>query len=72
MTRKPIPFTIASLARAMKAVKLAGSHVIGIRPDGTLILADNPIDTAGFCPAKGTDVVDPREADLAVSWDDFR
>jgi hypothetical protein len=65
---KPLPFTVASLARAMKAVKLAGSHVIGVRPDGTLIVADKPIDISSL--VKGAASVDTAEAARANSWDD--
>ena len=39
MTRA-LPFTQASLRRALTAARKAGFKVIGIRPDGTLILND--------------------------------
>jgi hypothetical protein len=41
MTRA-IPFTKASLRRAIEAVREAGLHVTGVRPDGTLIIDENP------------------------------
>lgn len=41
MTR-PIPFTKARLRRAIEAAREAGLRVTGIRPDGTLIVDDNP------------------------------
>jgi hypothetical protein len=41
MTR-PIPFTKAHLRRAIEAAREAGLRVTGIRPDGTLIVDDNP------------------------------
>jgi hypothetical protein len=41
MTRA-IPFTKARLRRAIEAAREAGLHVTGIRPDGTLIVDDNP------------------------------
>lgn len=47
MTR-PIPFTQASLRRAIKAAREAGLRVTGIRQDGTLIIGetqDNPQDS---------------------------
>jgi hypothetical protein len=48
MTRA-LPFTQASLARAIKGVEKAGRHVVGIRlPDGTLIIADKPVDVASL------------------------
>lgn len=34
------PFTQASLRRAIEAARKAGMHVIGIKPDGTIILDD--------------------------------
>jgi hypothetical protein len=39
MTRA-IPFTQASLRRAIKAAREAGLHVTGIRQDGTLIVGE--------------------------------
>ena len=47
---KPLPFTEASLSRAIKGVQNAGLFVIGVRPDGTLIVADKPIDAASIIP----------------------
>jgi hypothetical protein len=41
MTRA-IPFTKARLRRAIEAARAAGLRVTGIRPDGTLIVDDNP------------------------------
>lgn len=49
MTRT-IPFTVASLARAIKGVEQAGRFVIGVKPDGTLIVGDKPIDSASLVP----------------------
>jgi hypothetical protein len=49
---KAVPFTQASLRRAILAAEAAGKHVIGIRSDGTLILGDHAIDTEKFGPAK--------------------
>ena len=46
-----IPFTAASLARAIKGVEQAGRFVVGVKPDGTLIVADKPLDTASLVPA---------------------
>lgn len=50
MTRA-IPFTVASLARAIKGVEEAGRFVIGVKPDGTLIVGDKPIEAASLVPA---------------------
>jgi hypothetical protein len=49
MTRA-IPFTAASLARAIKGVEQAGRFVIGVKPDGTLIVGDKPIDSSSLVP----------------------
>jgi hypothetical protein len=47
---KALPFTEASLARAIKGVEKAGRFVIGVRTDGTLIVGDKPIDSASLVP----------------------
>jgi len=47
---RAIPFTAASLARAIKGVEQAGRFVVGVKPDGTLIVADKPVDTASLVP----------------------
>jgi hypothetical protein len=49
MTRT-IPFTAASLARAIKGVELAGRFVIGVMPDGTLIIGDKLVETTSLVP----------------------
>jgi 20S proteasome alpha/beta subunit len=50
MTRA-LPFTIASLSRAIKGVEAAGRFVVGVRvADGTLIVGDKPIEAASFVP----------------------
>jgi hypothetical protein len=41
MTRA-IPFTKARLRRAIEAARESGLRVTGIRPDGTLIVDENP------------------------------
>lgn len=46
-----IPFTAASLARAIKGVEQAGRFVIGVKPDGTLIVGDKPVETTSLVPA---------------------
>jgi hypothetical protein len=45
-----LPFTAASLARAIKAARLAGLFVVGISPNGTLIIGDKPVDTSSIVP----------------------
>jgi hypothetical protein len=49
MTRA-LPFTAASLARAIKGVELAGRFVVEVRADGTLIVGDKLIETASMIP----------------------
>ena len=49
MTRA-LPFTEASLARRIKGVLRAGLFVIGIAPDGTLIISPKPVDPASLIP----------------------
>jgi hypothetical protein len=39
---RAIPFTKARLRRAIEAAREAGLNVTGIRPDGTLIVDENP------------------------------
>jgi hypothetical protein len=48
---KPLPFTEASLARAIKDVQRAGLFVVGVKPDGTLIVDDKPLDITSLLPA---------------------
>jgi hypothetical protein len=38
----------AGIARAIKGVQAAGKHVIGVRPDGTLVVGDNPVDATSL------------------------
>lgn len=47
---KALPFTMESLARAIKGVEKAGRFVIGVRADGTLIVAEKPIDASSLVP----------------------
>jgi hypothetical protein len=62
MTRS-LPFTQASLRRAIEAVRKSGLRVIGIRPDGTVIVQE------------ATDVVaDPlsnEQTQPASRWEDI-
>jgi hypothetical protein len=64
MTRA-LPFTAASLARTIKGVELAGRFVVGVRPDGTVIVSDKPIETASLVPT------DAQNAP-ASKWEDQR
>ena len=60
---KALPFTALSLARAIKGVELAGRYVIGVKPDGTLIVGDKPIETASMIPLESHNVP-------ASKWED--
>ena len=62
---RALPFTAASLARAIKGVEMAGRFVVGVRPDGTVIVGDKPIDSASLIPA------DAHNAS-ASKWEDQR
>lgn len=45
-----LPFTEASIRRAVKAARKEGLHVLGIKPDGTVILGEQPISVAALVP----------------------
>jgi hypothetical protein len=62
---RALPFTEASLARAIKGVERAGRFVIGVKPDGTLIVGDKPIDSASMIPPQDED-------EPASKWEDQR
>ena len=64
MTRA-LPFTAASLARAIKGVEKAGRFVVGVKPDGTLVVTDKPIDITSMFPADGHN-------EPASKWEDQR
>lgn len=51
---KALPFTAASLARAIRGVELAGRFVVGVRADGTLMVGDKPIEAASLVPQEAT------------------
>jgi hypothetical protein len=48
---RALPFTAASLARAIKGVEKAGRFVVGVKADGTVIVGDKPVDTTSLVPA---------------------
>jgi hypothetical protein len=62
---RALPYTEASLARRIKGVKRAGLHVVGVKADGTLIVAEKPVDVASLVP----EVEEPSPSDKS-SWDD--
>jgi hypothetical protein len=60
---KPLPFTEASLARAIRGVERAGRFVVGVKGDGTLLVGARPLDTASLVPEIAQDVP-------ASKWED--
>ena len=46
-----LPFTQRQLRTAIKAAAAEGLFVVGVKPDGTLITANKPIDVASLVPA---------------------
>lgn len=48
---KPLPFTVAGVARAIRGVEKAGCFVVGVRPgDGTLLISKTPLDPVSLAP----------------------
>jgi hypothetical protein len=70
MTRA-IPYTEASIARLIRGIERAGRFVVGARPDGTLIVADKPIDPASLVPENGQLSPSPAADDLDRELADF-
>lgn len=61
----PISFTAASIARAIKGVERAGRFVVGVRPDGTLIIGDKFVEATSLVPV-------PVQNVPASKWEDHR
>lgn len=61
---KSMPFTQASMRRAILAIESAGKYVIGVRSDGTIIVGNEPFDVSSLTPAN--------ENVPANKWDDTR
>ena len=49
MTAK-IPFTQATVRRAIAAARAEGLHVLCIRPDGSVVVGENPIPIGDILP----------------------
>lgn len=62
---RPLPFTSASLARAIRGIELSGRFAVGVKPDGTLIIGDKPVDVAALVPV-------PVQNNPASKWEDQR
>jgi len=67
-TSKRLPFTQPSLTRAILGVEKAGKFVIGVKPDGTLIISDKPFDVASLLPAQPQN--DPDSIWEDKKWED--
>jgi hypothetical protein len=61
MTRA-LPFTEASLARRIKGAEKAGKHAVAITVDGTVLIADKPLDVTSIVPAEAP--ISPLKGDL--------
>lgn len=57
MTDK-LPFTQQSLRRAIEAARKAGLHVLAIRPDGTVIVGEHPVDSSKLAPLNAAEAED--------------
>ncbi len=64
MTRA-VPFTQASMRRAIAAARKEGLRVTGIRPDGTLVVSD--ADNAGVAVAN---LVQEGQSAASAKWED--
>jgi hypothetical protein len=51
------------MRRAILAIESAGKYVIGVRPDGTLLVGNEPFDVASLAPANDN---------KASKWEDVR
>lgn len=60
---RAIPFTQAKVTRAIAAAKKAGLRVVGIRPDGTVLVQEGD---APIVPG----AVERQDAPAGTSWDD--
>jgi hypothetical protein len=47
---RALPYTVGSIARRIKGIEKAGRFAIGLRPDGTLIIGDKPMEPASLAP----------------------
>jgi len=65
MTR-PLPFTEASIRRAVNGARKAGLRVIGIRADGTIIVQDGDDDLADLVASSPPPQTEP----LYFKWED--
>jgi hypothetical protein len=45
------PATETTIRRAIAAARKAGLYVLAIRPDGTVVVGERPIDSADVIPA---------------------
>jgi hypothetical protein len=52
---KSLPFTEASLARAIRGVERAGWYVVGVKGEATLLVSDKPLQTVSLVPEMAQD-----------------
>lgn len=62
---KSLPFTEASIARAIRGVERAGRFVVGVKTDGTLLVSDKPLPAPSLVPEIVEDA-------LPSKWEDKR
>jgi hypothetical protein len=60
---KRLPFTEASLARAVRGMERAGLFVVGVKSDGTLLVSHKPLDAVSLVPEMEQDAP-------ASKWED--
>jgi hypothetical protein len=61
-----LPFTKASITRRILGIREAGLFVIAVKPDGTVIVAEQPLDPASIVPENGQlSTVDDLDRELA-------
>ena len=52
---KALPFTQEGIKRRILAIEAAGKFAVAVKPDGTVIVGDKPIDTASLVPVQADD-----------------
>lgn len=62
------PASQASIRRAISAARKEGLHVLAIRPDGTVVVGKQPIETTDVIPSAP---LNDDEAERAI-WDNVK
>lgn len=63
---KPLPFTEASIRRAVSAARKAGLRVVAIQPDGTVVVEDGDDGATPLPPAEDVGQIPPSSS----KWED--